>query len=205
MLSPIELMAFDYPKRPHRRKHGPAGYKDYESYRPWLRDEFCFRCVFCLRREQWSLVVGNWDIDHFQPQSQAPEKALDYENLLYVCRTCNGNKSDNLVADPCDVAIGDLVRVDADGVITSLNEEGELLIQILRLNNADYTSFRRRMLRILAAVEQQEPETYAALMGYPDELPNLGQLKPPEGNSRPESVADSCWIRRENGELPEIY
>ena len=62
--------------------------------------------------------------------------------------------------------------MDADGVITSLNDEGELLIQVLRLNNADYTSFRRRMLRILAAVEQQEPETYAALMGYPDELPD---------------------------------
>ena len=198
-------MAFDYPKHPHQRKHGPAGYKDYESYRPWLRDEFCFRCVFCLRREQWSLVVGNWDIDHFEPQSQAPEKALNYNNLLYVCRTCNLNKSDDLVADPCDVALGDLVKVDADGVITSLNDEGELLIQILRLNNADYTNFRRRMLRILAAVERQEPETYAALMGYPDELPDLRQLKPPQGNSKPEGIESSCLVRREKGELPEIY
>ena len=150
-------------------------------------------------------MVGNWDIDHFQPQSQAPERTLDYENLLYVCRTCNLNKSDAFAIDPCLLALGELVQVDDEGVMTSLNDEGELLIQTLRLDNADYTSFRRRMLRILSAVEAQEPETFAALMGYPEDLPNLGQLKPPDGNSRPEGVADSCWIRRENGELPEIY
>ena len=198
-------MDFDYPKHPHQRKHGPAGYKSYESYRPWLRDEFCFRCVFCLRREQWSLVLGNWDIDHFEPQSQAPSKTLDYENLLYVCRTCNLNKSDALAIDPCLVALGELVKVDGEGVITSLNNEGEVLIQILRLNNADYTSFRRRMLRILAAVKAQEPETYAALMGYPDDLPDLRQLKPPQGNSKPQGLESSCLVRREKGELPKIY
>lgn len=198
-------MAFDYAEHPHRRKHGPAGYKDYESYRPWLRDEFCFRCVFCLRREQWSLLLGNWDIDHFEPQSRAPDKSLDYENLLYVCRTCNLNKSDSLVVDPCGVALGELMQVDADGMITSLNDEGELLIQVLRLNNADYTNFRRRMLSILAAVEQQEPETFVALMGYPDELPALRLLNPPSGNSRPEGIENSCLVRREKGDLPEIY
>ncbi len=36
---------FSYPNRPHVRRHGPRGYANYESYRPWLRDEFSFRCV----------------------------------------------------------------------------------------------------------------------------------------------------------------
>jgi hypothetical protein len=34
------------------------GYADTDSYRPWLRDEFAFRCVFCLVREQWENPVG---------------------------------------------------------------------------------------------------------------------------------------------------
>ena len=55
---------FDYPA-PHLRRHGPMGYADYASYRPWLRDEFSFRCVYCLLREQWGRVRGLFDLDHF--------------------------------------------------------------------------------------------------------------------------------------------
>ena len=80
---------FTYPTTRHIRRHGPHGYKNYESYRDWLRDEFSFRCVFCLRREQWSPMAGNWDIDHFTPQDRYPQGRLDYENLLYICHTCN--------------------------------------------------------------------------------------------------------------------
>ncbi len=42
---------FAYPPAPHVRRNGPQGYADYQSYRPWLRDEFSFRCVCCLLRE----------------------------------------------------------------------------------------------------------------------------------------------------------
>ena len=45
---------FTYPPEPHLRKHAPAGYKNYPEYKPWLRDEFEFRCVYCLQREMWS-------------------------------------------------------------------------------------------------------------------------------------------------------
>jgi len=30
---------FAYPDA-HDRRHGPAGYVDYQSFKPWLRDEF---------------------------------------------------------------------------------------------------------------------------------------------------------------------
>jgi hypothetical protein len=36
------MTAFTYPAEPHRRRHGPQGYADAASYRPWLRDEFAF-------------------------------------------------------------------------------------------------------------------------------------------------------------------
>ncbi len=56
---------FEYPPLPQVRRHGPRGYADYGSYRPWLRDEFSVRCVYCLLREQWGRVRGVYAIDHF--------------------------------------------------------------------------------------------------------------------------------------------
>jgi hypothetical protein len=75
---------FDYPESRSERIHGPAGYASYESYRPWLRDEFIFRCVYCLKRETWGQVTGEFELDHFQPQSLAPHLSLDYFNLVYA-------------------------------------------------------------------------------------------------------------------------
>ncbi len=198
-------MVFDYPTHAHQRKHGPTGYKDYESYRPWLRDEFSFRCIYCLRREQWGLFTGSWDIDHFEPQSQAKDKALDYDNLLYACHTCNLNKSDDLAIDPCRIGLGALVQVDSEGAITALSDEGAILIQALNLDNDDYTRFRRTWLKILAAVREQDPQTYLDLMNYPQDLPDLEPLKPPRGNFRPQGVDQSYFARRRRGELPSAY
>ena len=38
-------MLFRAAETPHVRCHAPKGYQDYRSYKPWLRDEFPFRCV----------------------------------------------------------------------------------------------------------------------------------------------------------------
>jgi len=46
-------MPFIFPSVAHVRKHGPVGYTDFTTYKPWLRDEFQFRCVYCLERERW--------------------------------------------------------------------------------------------------------------------------------------------------------
>ena len=52
------MTAFTYPSEPDVRRHGPQGYADAASYRPWLRDEFAFRCVYCLFREQWGKLAA---------------------------------------------------------------------------------------------------------------------------------------------------
>lgn len=80
---------FSYPDKPHARRHGPSGYLRYESYRPWLRDEFCFRCVYCLARETWWRMGRTFDIDHFLPVEHLPNSGQDYDNLLYACAGCN--------------------------------------------------------------------------------------------------------------------
>lgn len=72
-------MIFDYPTLRAQRRHGPAGYAEVDSYRPWLRDEFAFRCVYCLKRETWGQVTFEFELDHFKPQSLNPQLKLDYQ------------------------------------------------------------------------------------------------------------------------------
>ena len=71
------------------RRHGPRGYADVESFRPWLRDEFSFRCAYCRYREQWGRLKGAFALDHFLPVSVYPKQTRTYDNLLYACRAWN--------------------------------------------------------------------------------------------------------------------
>lgn len=196
---------FAYPTAPHVRRHGPFGYQDYRKYRDWLRDEFSFQCVFCLRREQWDVVLGNWDIDHFVPQSIDSAGRLDYENLLYVCHSCNNIKSNRLVPDPSKVAFGKSVIVREDGRIAALNEDGETLIEMLRLNHSTYIRWRHLIICTIRSLDKTgEKESLTLWMRYPEELPNLSKIRTP-GNTKPEGISDSHYARRTRGELPETY
>src|SRR6266849_3981735 len=127
----VHIAAFDYPAGVYQRRHGPVGYTDYGSYREWLRDDFSFRCVFCLRREQWTIRLGAFHVDHFVAQAIDGSLACEYDNLLYVCATCNARKSDLAVPNPSLVDFSQCLRIDMDGIIEPLNTEGELLIDLL--------------------------------------------------------------------------
>jgi hypothetical protein len=51
-------------------------------------------------------------------------------------------------------------------------------------------------------------EAYALLrrlQGFPDNLPRLATLRPPDGNTRPEAIVDSYYGKRQRGELPVTY
>jgi len=128
------VMPFRYPAKPHVRLHGPAGYSTLESYRPWLRDEFVFRCVYCLKREQWGLVRRIYDIDHFLPQARHPTAVLEYGNLLYSCATCNAAKGDVAVPNPSVCSIERHMNVAEDGSITGKTPDAVRLIRILGLD-----------------------------------------------------------------------
>jgi hypothetical protein len=200
----MEPHPFAYPVAAHVRKHGPRGYKEYESCREWLRDEFDFRCVFCLFREQWP-NAQSFEIDHLLPRSQYPEMECNYDNLLYLCPRCNGNKRAKLVPDPCRVAIGKCVQVQANGRIAALNREGRLLVKALRLDNDAYTRMRELMIGILETCFRHNRPRFVSLMGYPTSLPDLASLNPPGGNTKPEGVKTSAFARREREKLPEVY
>jgi hypothetical protein len=196
---------FEYPAAPHQRRHGPSGYSDYTGYRPWLRDEFTFRCVYCLQRERWVPPATALEIDHFLPVAFNPELATDYDNLLYCCSTCNAAKRARLLPDPTSVLLRDTIRVEPDGTVRPLTPDAERLVILLGLDSPTYTEFRLLWIGIVAMAERHAQELFARLMGFPADLPNLAALRPPGGNARPDGIATSYHQRRDRGELPPTY
>ena len=198
------MNACSYPATRHRRHHGPAGYNDLESFRPWLRVEFVFRCVYCLEREVWSNVVAGFTIDHFIPVSLLPEKQLDYDNLLYACRACNAVKGDQRVPDPLKVLLSDAVVVHEDGHLEGLSRDACRLIDAMQLDRPAYVERRRLIQRVLSSAQAHDSILYRMLLGFPKDLPDLSRLRPPS-NMKPHSVEHSLHARRKRGELVETY
>jgi hypothetical protein len=198
-------LGFRYPVPLRVRRHGPRGYADYASYRPWLRDEFCFRCVYCLVREQWGRVLGEFDLDHYLPQRLHPEVRSNYDNLLYSCAPCNVAKGDQAIPDPSVVLTEENVDVEEDGAIVGLTDDAARMIRLLDLDSEDLRRWRQTWIRILELTQQVDLPLYEHLMGFPDDLPNLSRLRPPEGNSRPSGLKASYFARREHGELARTY
>lgn len=185
------------------RKHGPAGYVQHRSYRPWLRDEFVFRCAYCLSRETWSRTFASFDLDHFQPRTLRSDLVLAYDNLVYACHGCNLSKGSCTLEIPTATNL----EVDRSGSIFALDNDGQRVIDLLSLDDERSTRFRRTVIGIVRSLcaTPSEHETFALWMGFPtDDLPDLATLKP-VANSRPRGIDDSWHARHERGTLPPYY
>lgn len=199
------MVGFEYPDAPHERRHGPTGYTAYESYRSWLRDEFTFRCVYCLHREQWYSRGATFHIEHFVPVAQSDPGECEYSNLLYACATCNeAKKAIPNVPDPCVVAFQDCLRIKEDGKVEALNAHGEMLRRVLRLDSEKNVQHRHRWMKILQALRTADAPLYQELFGFPSDLPDLRRLNPPS-NTKPEGALNCYFVLRERGELPATY
>lgn len=83
-------------------------YSNYQSYKPYLAEDFQHRCAYCNLLD--TDITSFFEVDHFVPQAEIkkypPLSYLinDYQNLVYSCRNCNGEKSDifegNLAINP---------------------------------------------------------------------------------------------------------
>jgi hypothetical protein len=196
---------FTDPGTPHQRRHGPQGYAQLDGFRPWLRDEFDFRCIYCLFREQWGRVRGNFDLDHFHPVASYSERALAYDNLLYCCATCNTAKGAQTVPNPELVLLATDVWVKDDGSLAARTPAARRLIKVLGLDDPEYTEFRLLWLGIAALASRYDPPLLQKLMGYPGDLPDLARFRPPGGNTRPEGINHSHYARKHQGVLPLTY
>jgi hypothetical protein len=197
---------FQYPSKPHARRHGPQGYSKYRDYRNWLRDEFSFRCVYCLRRETWLTTPRDYQIDHFLAKSKRPDVERDYDNLVYACSECNGTKAAKFLPSPEEIAYGDCLYVDEKGEIHAVNgnETGKTIIEALRLDGPEYTYRRRRILETISEARIGS-KTLHWCLGYPDVLPNLADEKKPKHNAREDGLHQSHYERRRRGELADYY
>lgn len=198
---------FEYPTEAHVRRHGPRGYYDYQSFKPWLRDEFDFRCVYCLWREIWS-ADGHaaFSIDHLKPRTSYPELMGDYSNLVYACSRCNSLKQDlEPPLDPCADGYGNHVEVQDDGCVVSKTTAGNELIELCRLNRPALVQARQRLIQTMALLKThpsaEAQQLLVKLRGFPSELPILSALNPPGGNSRPSGIERSYFVRRQRNEL----
>lgn len=194
---------FEYPAEPIQRRHAPRGYERPVGYRPWLRDDFSFRCVFCLLREAW--VAADLQVEHFEPVALAPDRQLDYANLLYACHLCNGKKGKHRVPDPCGALIRGDIHLGDEGRLVGRTDLARTLIATLALNSKRQCKFREMWSSIVTLAQRFNPDLYQTLMGFPALLPDLERLRPPGGNDKPDGVAESCRSRRLRGELPETY
>jgi hypothetical protein len=194
---------FDYPTTPHVRRHGPKGYLAYASYRDWLRDEFGFRCVYCLLREKW--VPGGFHLDHFQPVVQRPSAVARYSNLRYACGRCNEAKGQSTVPDPLEALLAAAVEVAPDGSLVARTVEARRLVDRLGLDSPVYQEFRRTWMGLVARLAESHADFLPSVLGYPENLPNLKRLRPPAGNDRPEGISESVFERRRAGTLPATY
>lgn len=197
---------FAYPSRPHVRRHGPQGYSKYRQYRNWLRDEFSFRCVYCLRRETWLALQRDYQIDHFLPKSEHRDVERDYDNLVYACSECNGTKAAKYLPSPESMAYGDCLSVDEKGEIHAKDERGIVMtiIEALHLNAREYIYLRRCIIETIGEARPGS-KTLKWCLGYPDNLPNLSAEKKPKDNKRLSGIHESHYERKWRDELPPYY
>jgi hypothetical protein len=203
---------FVFPSATPERKHGPAGYADYREYKDWLRDEFVFRCVYCLEREAWHPHRGAaFAVEHILPQSTRPDLICEYDNLAYACLRCNSLKQDAETLDPSRVALGEHVSVQSDGAIVALTDEGREFVALFRLDLPPATDVRKAKLWILSLKSRYpgDPEVeqlFRSEFGYPADLPDLRPpAKRPQSNSRPDGVKSCHFVRRLDGKLADVY
>ena len=127
------IILFGYSALPQMRRHGPSGYENYRTYKPWLRDEFKFRCVYCLEREVWYPDgEASFSADHIVPQSEDASRVCDYTNLIYACTRCNSYRREIRTLDPTAEALGSHLAIGDNGLLFGLTKDGLKLIKLLQ-------------------------------------------------------------------------
>lgn len=125
-------------------------YSNYHSYKDFLAEDFNHRCAYCNLLD--NEITSFFEIDHFVPQAEINKYPScsylinDYENLIYACRNCNGEKSDlfegNLETNPYgNERFYNPVKTDYNtvfyrnkcGTICSNDDKGKSMIVDLKL------------------------------------------------------------------------
>jgi len=154
------LNPFAYPKSRHRRKLSPPAYSTYKPYKPYLREEFGSRCVYCCLPDGLK-GPDAFGVDHYRPRKRFPALATTYSNLFYCCNCCNSRKSQfwpsaeqlrnqEFVPNPCDHVM--FQHLQYKGPIIDLKSPaGRQAEKVLDFNDRASVEYRQFVLDLIAA------------------------------------------------------
>ena len=139
----------------------------YEAYRALLRQDFEFRCAYCLRHEFFFGGGEAGEIDHFRPRHLFPNLENEYRNLYWSCRKCNAIKGGTWPSeaqaerglrflDPCAENSDDHWQTHPDGTVTALTTVGRYTVRHIRLDRPTLTQFRRFLFALQVRVRAVE-------------------------------------------------
>ncbi len=181
---------FVYPKQKHIRTQTPPVYKNYGSYKPYLRKEFSRKCIYCCTPDSMRGESSS-GADHYRPQKYFPHLSVVYSNLFYCCNACNSRKSSHwpghgkhpsfFIPNPCDHEMFRHLRFKG-AVVEARTEDGAFACDLLDLNSQDVVEFRNAILVAIEATTARLNELGKLILSVKDRLSNglLDQAKADE-------------------------
>lgn len=166
-----------------------AVYKDlpkeeYKILKEQLIDEQYGICCYCMKR----IRFDNAHIEHFVPQSEAPDQTLEYQNMMASCNgykenheNC-GHKKGNWYHDyqmisPLTNQCEQEFLFSVDGTISSQTIAGKETIRHLELDNSLLNRARRSAIFTAGLFDDDFEDRKTELITYYSQ-PHDGQLLP---------------------------
>lgn len=150
-----------------KRRNPKRKFRDYTKYKPWLREDFKYACVYCTVHEGEFGGFHSFHVEHFKPKSKFPELIIEYTNLLYACWKCNSLKgedwpSDNPLKsgkgylDPCRYDYEKYFILNNDGILVGKNKAATYMIERLHLNSYFLIKIRNEREKICESIKKYE-------------------------------------------------
>lgn len=158
---------FTYSKSRHARRLHPGPFTKPEQYKPYLREEFANKCVYC-RMPDTMKDYEMYGVDHYRPKSIFPKLLTTYSNLFYCCNPCNRRKREywpprqmtrtRFIPNPCDHEMFTHLRF-AGAKVNARTTAGEVAHEVLDLDDPKAVEYRRFILHALDLYSGKQRET----------------------------------------------
>jgi hypothetical protein len=136
-------------------------FRSYQRYKPYLREEFRRRCVYCCRPDGFG-SLDEFVVEHYAPRVRFKSLATAYSNLFYACQPCNRYKGPywaddearalgRVVVNPCAHVMTDHLRFRGNEVMPQ-SEEGQWTTSAVRLNSPALLELRDKIRRTIDAL-----------------------------------------------------
>jgi len=154
------------------RKEKPKKFGNYQSFKPFLRRDFSFRCAYCEISEAEYGSFRNFAVEHFKPKKKFPALVCHYPNLFYACSLCNSFKGETWPSpklikqglyflNPCDHEFAEHLYEKFDGALQIKSNAGDYTVQYLHLNSEQRKKTRtdrRSILNLIRKLKTDKKE-----------------------------------------------